>query len=67
MKPNRLKVVAVSNKKAIIQRGCRILIGTNREAVTRAMGDLQERGAIEVKARRLYVRDFGVLRRSAGE
>ena len=43
------------------------MIGSNREAVTRALGDLQERGAIEVKARRLYVSDFDALRRSAGE
>jgi CRP/FNR family transcriptional regulator, cyclic AMP receptor protein len=43
------------------------MVGSNREAVTRALGDLQERGAIEVKARRLYVSDFDTLRRSAGE
>jgi CRP/FNR family cyclic AMP-dependent transcriptional regulator len=43
------------------------MVGSNREAVTRALGDLQERGAIEVKARRLYVSDFDALRRSAGE
>jgi len=43
------------------------MVGSNRETVTRALGDLQERGAIEVKARRLYVSDFDALRRSAGE
>ena len=43
------------------------MIGSNREAVTRAFSDLQEVGAIEVRDRRVYVRDFGVLRRSAGE
>ena len=43
------------------------MIGSNREAVTRALGDLQGCGAIEVKARRLYVSDFDALRRSAGE
>src|SRR5215217_3167393 len=43
------------------------MLGSNRETVTRALGDLQERGAIEVKARRLYVSDFDSLRRSAGE
>jgi CRP/FNR family cyclic AMP-dependent transcriptional regulator len=43
------------------------MVGSNREAVTRALGDLQERGAIEVKARRLYVSDFDALRRSAAE
>ena len=43
------------------------MIGSNREAVTRAFSDLQEVGAIEVRDRRVYVRDFDVLRRSAGE
>ena len=43
------------------------MVGANREAVTRAMGDLQGKGAIEVRERRLYVKDFDALRRSAGE
>jgi hypothetical protein len=43
------------------------MVGSNREAVTRAFAGLQEVGAIEVKGRRLYVRDFGALRRCAGE
>jgi CRP-like cAMP-binding protein len=43
------------------------MVGSNREAVTRAFAALQEVGAIEVKGRRIYVRDFDVLRRHAGE
>jgi CRP/FNR family cyclic AMP-dependent transcriptional regulator len=43
------------------------MIGSNREAVTRAFADLQEGGAVELKGRRVYVRDLGALRRSAGE
>ena len=43
------------------------MIGSNREAVTRAFGELQEGGSIEVKDRRVYVRNFDALRRSAGE
>ena len=43
------------------------MIGSNREAVTRAFAGLQEGGAIEMKGRRVYVRDFDALRRSAGE
>ena len=43
------------------------MVGSNREAVTRAMGDLQGEGAIEMRNRRLYVKDFDALRRSAGE
>jgi CRP-like cAMP-binding protein len=43
------------------------MIGSNREAVTRAFAGLQECGAIEVKGRRVYVRDFDALRRGAGE
>ena len=43
------------------------MIGSNREAVTRAFSELQERGAIEVRERRVYVRDFDAPRRSAGE
>jgi CRP-like cAMP-binding protein len=43
------------------------MIGSNREAVTRAFSELQEAGAIEVRGRRVYVRDFDALRRGAGE
>jgi CRP/FNR family cyclic AMP-dependent transcriptional regulator len=43
------------------------MIGSQREAVTRALGRLQEVGAIEVKGRLLHVRDFDALRRCAGE
>jgi len=43
------------------------MIGSNREAVTRAFADLQEGGAVELQGRRVYVRDLGALRRSAGE
>lgn len=43
------------------------MIGSQREAVTRAFAELQECGAIEVKGRRVYVSDFDALRRCAGE
>jgi CRP-like cAMP-binding protein len=43
------------------------MIGSNREAVTRAFSALQEGGAIDVRSRRVYVRDFEALRRHAGE
>jgi CRP-like cAMP-binding protein len=43
------------------------MIGSNREAVTRVFAELQEGGAVEVKGRRVYVRNLGALRRSAGE
>ncbi len=43
------------------------MIGSNREAVTRAFAELQEGGAIEVRKRRIYVKDFDALRRNAGE
>ena len=43
------------------------MVGSNREAVTRVFASLQEGGAIEVKGRRVCVRDFDSLRRSAGE
>ena len=43
------------------------MVGSNREAVTRAFAQLQEGGCIEVKGRRVYVRDSDALRRSAGE
>ena len=36
-KPNRLKVVAVSNRKAIMKNGCRISTGTKAVAVARMM------------------------------
>ena len=43
------------------------MIGANREAVTRAIAQLQEGGCVEVKRRRVYVKDFDALRRDAGE
>ncbi len=43
------------------------MIGANREAVTRAIGQLREGGCVEVKRRRIHVKDFDVLRHNAGE
>jgi CRP/FNR family transcriptional regulator, cyclic AMP receptor protein len=43
------------------------MVGSNREAVTRALNSLQEAQAIEVRGRRIYVSDFDALRQSAGE
>jgi CRP/FNR family cyclic AMP-dependent transcriptional regulator len=43
------------------------MIGSQREAVTSAFAELQEVGAVEMKGRRVYVRDSDALRRSAGE
>ncbi len=43
------------------------MIGANREAVTRAIGELQEGGCVEVKRRHVYVKDFDALRQNAGE
>ena len=37
MKPNRLKLTAVSTRKATIQAGCAIWIGTNSPEVARMM------------------------------
>jgi CRP/FNR family transcriptional regulator, cyclic AMP receptor protein len=41
------------------------MIGANRVAVTRALGRLQEEGAVELKRRRIHVRDPEALRRIA--
>ena len=43
------------------------MIGANREAVTRAIGELREGGCVEVKRRHLYIKDFDALRQNAGE
>jgi CRP-like cAMP-binding protein len=43
------------------------MIGSQREAVTRAFSELQEGGCVEVRNRRVYVRDLVALRRDAGE
>jgi CRP/FNR family cyclic AMP-dependent transcriptional regulator len=42
------------------------MIGTNREAVTRAFGVLQDEGVVELRRRLIYVRDIEALRRVAG-
>ncbi len=43
------------------------MIGANREAVSRAFAELQEGGCVEVRERRVYVKDFDALRQNAGE
>ena len=43
------------------------MIGAQREAVTRAFATLQEGGCIEVKNRRVYVRDYDDLLQNARE
>jgi CRP/FNR family transcriptional regulator, cyclic AMP receptor protein len=43
------------------------MIGAQREAVTRAFSALQEGGCLELRSRRVYVRDFDALRQNAGE
>jgi CRP/FNR family transcriptional regulator len=42
------------------------MIGTNREAVTRAFGRLQDEGAVQVRRRIIYVNDVEALERVAG-
>ncbi len=42
------------------------MIGTNRVAVTRAFGLLQDEGAVELRRRLIHVTDIEALRRSAG-
>ena len=41
------------------------MIGSNREAVTRAMKELREKGAVEVVGRRIHLRDRKILEREA--
>ena len=43
------------------------MVGATRATVTRAFSELQDRGCIEQRSRRVYVRDFEALRRDAGE
>jgi len=43
------------------------MIGANREAVTRAFPELHKEGCVEVRKRRIYVRDFDALLDCAGE
>jgi CRP/FNR family transcriptional regulator, cyclic AMP receptor protein len=43
------------------------MIGSQREAVTRAFSVLQEGGCVKVRRRNIYVKDFDALRRAAGE
>jgi CRP/FNR family transcriptional regulator len=42
------------------------MIGTNREAVTRAFGRLQDEGVIQLRRRLIYVEDVQALERAAG-
>ena len=42
------------------------MIGTNREAVTRAFGRLQDEGAVLLRRRLIYVEDVEALERTAG-
>ena len=42
------------------------MIGSNREAVTRAFSELREGGGVEVRDRRVYVTDPDALARASG-
>ena len=42
-----------------------IMIGAKREAVSRAMTELQEEGAIEMVSRRIHIKDHKALEREA--
>ena len=42
------------------------MIGASRESVTRAFTKLRRGGAVELKDRRIYVRDIEILRGTAG-
>jgi CRP/FNR family transcriptional regulator len=42
------------------------MIGANRESTTRALGELQERGGVEVRSRYVYVTDLEALERASG-
>lgn len=42
------------------------MIGANREAVTRAFGQLQDKGAVELRRRFIYVRDVEAVKQVAG-
>ena len=42
------------------------MIGTNREAVTRAFERLQDDGALQIRRRLIYVEDVQALERAAG-
>jgi GH35 family endo-1,4-beta-xylanase len=41
------------------------MIGAKREAVTRALNELVEKGAVEVVGRRIHLKDHEVLEREA--
>src|SRR5215204_4857770 len=41
------------------------LVGSNREALTRALGRLRKAGAVEIKDRHIYVTDVDALNRAA--
>ena len=43
------------------------MIGTNREAVTRAFAQLQDRGAVELRRRLIWVTNIEALRQAADE
>jgi CRP/FNR family transcriptional regulator, cyclic AMP receptor protein len=41
------------------------MVGANREAVTRAFGQLQDEGGVELRRRLIYIPDAEALRRRA--
>jgi hypothetical protein len=43
------------------------MIGADREAITRALGTLRERGAVEVRERSIHAVDPEALKRAAWE
>jgi CRP/FNR family transcriptional regulator, cyclic AMP receptor protein len=43
------------------------MVGANREAITRAFGQLQDEGVVELRRRLIYVPDAEALRRRADD
>ncbi len=43
------------------------MIGSKRVATTRALSELREAGAVELRHRHIYIRDVDILERAAGE
>lgn len=42
------------------------MVGAQRVAVTRALGELRKAGAVQTRRRRIYIRDIEALERIAG-
>jgi CRP-like cAMP-binding protein len=63
--PEEVEHLVLLSTSVYLGAGETCMVGSNREALTRAFGRLRKSGAVEVRDRHIYVTDADILERMA--